>query len=75
MINIQSRTHSILNIIQTGEIPRLTINDHGSTLPPSSCSVDRQLPMSDVEMLEYAEWFDALGDIFGVLVAELSVRP
>lgn len=62
-------------IIQTGEIQRLTVKDTGLTLPPSSCSVERQLPTSDVEMLEYAEWFDALGDIFGVLVAELSVRP
>lgn len=29
-----------------------TIKDTGSTLPPSSCSVERQLPTSDVEMLE-----------------------
>lgn len=57
------------------EAQTFTIKHTRFTLPPSSCSVERQLPTSDVEMLEYAEWFDALGDIFGVLVAELSVCP
>ena len=45
-------------------------------LPSSSCSRKGLLPALEAEPLEWREWLEALGDVLGLLVPELSeYRP
>lgn len=45
-------------------------------LPSSSCSRKGLVPALEAELLEWSEWLEALGDVLGLLVPELSeYRP
>ena len=45
-------------------------------LPSSSCSRKGLAPALEAEPLEWSEWLEALGDVLGLLVPELSeYRP